>query len=336
MSDTPGWSAPDGSVPGPPPPPGYGPPPPGYGPPPPAFGSYGYPQFVEAPKPGVVPLRPLGVGELLDGAFTAVRTNWKVMLGVAAIVSAITGLLRLAFILLLRDSTGPTFTFDTTGSSSTYATTSATANLGTLVGGIVQWAGFVLIGGIASVVVSRAVLGQRTTFAQAWTQVSPRLPRLLGLTLLTGLIVLVGFVLCIIPGLYLAIALSLAAPVVVLERSKVGQAITRSQALIKGAWWRTFGIALLGYLIIAVITFAVAIPFLILGLSSSGIFSGNVDSGNFVSLEISSALASVISGTITYPFVSALVTLVYIDRRMRTEGLDIELMRAAGYGQPAA
>ena len=38
-------------------------------------------------KPGIVPLRPLGLGDLYDGAFTAIRRNPKPMVGLAALVS---------------------------------------------------------------------------------------------------------------------------------------------------------------------------------------------------------------------------------------------------------
>ena len=362
MSETPDWSAPDGTPgvpppPGPPvppaygpqpsapgygpPPPGYGPPPPGYGPPPPygapSFGSYGYPQLAEAPKPGVVPLRPLGVGELLDGALTAVRTNWRVMLGVAAVVSAVSGLIQLAVNLSLNDLTPQTFTTDSTAdpTSSMYSLSMA-ANGSSLIGAIIEWAGIVFVGGIAAVVVSRAVLGQRTTYSQAWAQVRPQLLKLFALTILVGLAVAAGAIFCLLPGLYLAIAFSLATPVLVLERSGITAAMGRSMALTKNAWWRTFGIGLLGYLIVVLISAAIAIPLLLVGVGTSGILSAATNSDNLVTIEVLSAIASIISGTITYPFVSALITLVYVDRRMRTEGLDIELMRASGYGQPAA
>src|SRR3984885_11885612 len=63
--------------------PGYGQQPygqPGYGLP--QYGGSPYGQWTPpAPKPGVIPLRPLSVGEILDGAFTAVRRNPKATLG---------------------------------------------------------------------------------------------------------------------------------------------------------------------------------------------------------------------------------------------------------------
>ena len=84
----------------------------------------------------------------------------------------------------------------------------------------------------------------------------------------------------------------------------------------------------------SVLNFAVAVPFAVVGVGSSGFFSGTATSGSSGSLQVFSALGSIVAGTITFPFVSALIALTYVDRRMRTEGLDIELMRSSGYGQP--
>jgi len=96
----------------PPPPPSYGtPPPPAYGAqPPPAWGQpaqqwgYGQPPAPwgylppPSPKPGVIPLRPLALGEILDGAVQTIRQNPKVMLVLSAIVN-----LALTVIVVLVD-----------------------------------------------------------------------------------------------------------------------------------------------------------------------------------------------------------------------------------------
>src|SRR3954471_436791 len=79
-----GWGAP------PPPPAGWGQPPPppaGWGPPPaPGWGTgppSGYGSWTPPVQPGVVPLRPLGLGELFDGAVQTMRQNPRVMFGVS-------------------------------------------------------------------------------------------------------------------------------------------------------------------------------------------------------------------------------------------------------------
>src|SRR6266700_7483461 len=104
MTEGPGWTPPEqgaGSSPTPPPP-GYGgyggsgqaPPPPGYGGyggyggpwPPPGYGGYGAPWPPPAPKPGVIPLRPVSMGEILDGSIATIRRNPKATLGFTAVV----------------------------------------------------------------------------------------------------------------------------------------------------------------------------------------------------------------------------------------------------------
>src|SRR6516162_1227188 len=78
-------------------PPGYGAPPPGYGPrpgygPPPGYAPlpgppYGPPQLVPgAIKPGIIPLRPLTLSDIFNGAVGYVRANPRATLGLTAIV----------------------------------------------------------------------------------------------------------------------------------------------------------------------------------------------------------------------------------------------------------
>src|SRR6478609_11184276 len=100
VPQTPTWAAPAGSTPPPPPvAPGPPAPPPGWGTPqPPAgYGAWGPagppPPGVSwrppALQPGIIPLRPIGLGEIYDGAFRSIRANPKVMFGMAAIVVTI-------------------------------------------------------------------------------------------------------------------------------------------------------------------------------------------------------------------------------------------------------
>ena len=45
------------------------------------------------PKPGVIPLRPLGLGEILDGSFATIRRNPKATLGIAAMIMTISAVI---------------------------------------------------------------------------------------------------------------------------------------------------------------------------------------------------------------------------------------------------
>jgi hypothetical protein len=79
---------------------------------------------------------------------------------------------------------------------------------------------------------------------------------LVGVSLLFGIGVGIGFVLLIIPGLFLLVIWSVVAPVTVLERPGVFAAFGRSRDLVRGNGWNVFAVILLVFLAVAVISVA--------------------------------------------------------------------------------
>ena len=114
-----------------------------------------------------------------------------------------------------------------------------------------------------------------------------------------------------------------------LERSTVGDSIGRSWRLVSGAFWRTFGALVLMVIIYFVINIAISVPFAIPEFVAPSVDSTTleVDETRFVINNAISTVGGVITSTITLPFIAAVISLIYIDRRMRTEGLDITLAR---------
>ena len=155
--------------------PGY----PGY-PPPAGYAAYAYAP-PPAPRPGVIPLRPLGIGEILDGSIQSVRRNPRIMLGLSAVVATFTQLLSFAaswsFIQDVNALDPATASGDDfLAAYSGLATGSLPAFF---VGTIAQ----TILVGLLTVVVGRAALGQSTTLSLAWDQFKPRLLRLFGLSI---------------------------------------------------------------------------------------------------------------------------------------------------------
>ena len=305
------------------------PPPYGYG-----FGpGYGYQTNQQAPKPGIIPLRPLGVGEILDGAVTVIRQHWKVMIGLSAAVVSVTGLIQFILsVTVLRSTTTPgAITFSDNDPYANQDVTSAQLSGlgGFVVASLLSWIATILLAGLFTVIVSQAVLGHRATLGQAWAKVRPQLWRLLGLSIMSGLFIGLGALLCVIPGIYLYAALAVSAPALILERGKVFGSMGRSRHLVTDKWWRTFGILLLTVIISSIVSFVVEIPFLLAGGGS--ILFGGLDSvdTNYVLLQALTTIGGIVAGAVTYPFAASVTTLMYVDLRMRKEGLDIELMRAA-------
>ncbi|MGH8825289.1 MAG: hypothetical protein ACRDVN_12530 [Jiangellaceae bacterium] len=370
----PGWTAP-GQAPGPEQPPtGATPPPsgPGWGqqPSPAAPGATGW-GWAPPPtvKPGVIPLRPLGVGEILDGAVTTIRRNPGPMLGLSAIVAVLTQLLGLGVgYVLLRGAPAIESLEPTASPGEVFEAVAGLLGASAIVV-VVTWVATVVLTGILTVVVSRAVLGEKMKAGEAWQAARRRLPRLLLLTLVYSLIWLTPFLIvtavavalgaagadggvtAALAGLlalaavpltvWLYVRYALSGPSLMLESTApgaggpsrpvgVGGALRRSAELVKGSWWRVFGILLLVLLIAVIISQVISVPF---SLPLFLVGDQPSDSEFLLTLVIS-ALGGIVASTITAPFTAAATVLLYVDRRIRREGLDIDLARAAGVTIP--
>lgn len=72
--------------------------------------------------------------------------------------------------------------------------------------------------------------------------------RLIGAGLLIGIGLVGGFVLLVVPGLYLLAIWAVAAPAIVIERRRVTEALGRSRQLVRGSGWPVLGAVLTGFL----------------------------------------------------------------------------------------
>jgi hypothetical protein len=332
--------------------PGYGwqpgyPPQPGYGPRP----GYGLPpsQARRPWAPGIIPLRPLTLSDIYNGAAVYIRANARVTLGLTAVVVVITQILTLVAALgplaaASRPRTGPPDEL-TGGEVGAWA---LSGGLNTLVG----WLAGTLLTGMLAVVVGRAVFGSTIGAGETWARIRRRLPALIGLVALesTGLIVACGavgviigviaaagnvaaavvlgfpLVLSAIAALvYTYTAWSLAPALIVLERRPVISALTRSFALVHNSFWRVFSIRMLTWLVVTLIAAAVAVPFGLLGNLLGG--GGPALLGLTVG-----AVGSAIGRIITAPFSAGVIVLLYADRRIRSEAFDLVLQTGATGG----
>lgn len=86
---------------------------------------------------------------------------------------------------------------------------------------------------------------------------------LLGVSILAGIGIAIGFVLLIIPGLILLTIWAVVIPVVVLERPGVFASFGRSRELVRGHGWSVFGTLVLAYVIaigVAIVGAIIAAP----------------------------------------------------------------------------
>ncbi|MDR1808731.1 MAG: glycerophosphoryl diester phosphodiesterase membrane domain-containing protein [Propionibacteriaceae bacterium] len=293
---------------------------------------------------GVVPLRPLTVGDILGGSFRAIRFNVPVMIGLTAAIVLAFELLPAAISVLI----GANATFNLQDLEDIDQLLST---LGSLFGLLSLTYVFTFL--CAAVVqvflvhaTFEAVTARRPTVAQTWHAALPRVLPVLGYTFLAGLVVVAG--LGLVVGLIVAIAsagsgagavfgvmftvlaalgvtlflsgrLLFAVPAIVVERLGVFPAIRRSWELTHGRFWRTIGLYLLTSLVLSLAASAVssvvqlvAMP-LVIWLDAVAV------------TIVASSLASLVSSALSLPLLSAAIALIYFDARVRHEGLDIQL-----------
>jgi hypothetical protein len=301
-----------------------------------------------------VPLRPLGVGEIIDGAISTMRRHWKLQLGLSAVVVTAVSVIQAGALWLLYRNTSGIESGELTGPE----TTSVAANVAQILTVVIgQLAQMVLVG-VLVFIVSRAVLGEDVTPSQAWAAVRPHLGKLIALSVLVMLlmvavfglailvtvavavsgapnvaVILVGLVAGLISvptAVWLWVRLGVSTPTLVLEHTGIRGAMRRSSRLVRRSWWRVFGILLLATVLAAVLGGIISLPFTAAAILIDFDLDGVEPPG--VWFYVFSTLGSAVSGTITYPFTAGVAALLYIDLRMRREALDITLVRSARAG----
>ena len=91
-------------------------------------------------------------------------------------------------------------------------------------------------------------------------KVAGRIPQMIVLMILIGVVSGVGFMFFVLPGIYLGVTLSLALPIFIFEDQGVGKSFSKSFQLIKGKWWSTFGLLIITSIIASIISYVFSIP----------------------------------------------------------------------------
>ena len=337
------------------PPPGYPPyPAPPYpGPPGPRPGL----MLGAAHKPGALPLRPLTLGAMYDGAFRIIRFNPKATVGAAILVTAVAMAVPVLVTAILTFTVG--VAVDLSGDNPTLSTGDALGLLaayGSLfVSMVAALLGVYFVTGMVAHVTRAAAVGRRLSLGEAWAATRGKRWRLLGLSLLINLAyvaLLVGYVVLwvvvvlvtsgaaplVLWGVlsvpaFLALCFwlwirvfYLPVPALMLEPIGVFAAFGRSWVLTRGQFWRTFGIALLTFVVSSVAGSVLSTPITILG--EVGIFAA--PSYGTLVLVLTQALSLIVQNAFTAPFLATVSSVQYVDLRMRKEAFDVELMREAG------
>ncbi|CAN5282889.1 membrane protein [soil metagenome] len=353
MSDPNQWQAPGGEhpvAPGPalPPHPGSMPPP-----------QYGY---APPPPPGLIPLRPLTLGTILGATFRVFRRNPGPTVGLSLGLNAIWALL---FVLIAAGFAAFAISRVSLAAPSEQgdiiAGTVLAGGLTLLIPVAASIAISGVLQGIVALEVSRATIGEKLRARGLFRLARGRIGALVGWALLVTLAwivalavvagavtlliifggqvgLIVGIILAVLAGLGLAALavwigtkVSLVPSVLLIEHVPLRSAIARSWSLTNRSFFKTLGIQLLVSVIVGTASQIISIPISVI----SGIVSAIVaPTGDPTTVLVVAAISELVAGvvgiviqSVTTVMISSTAALIYLDLRMRKEGLDLELMR---------
>lgn len=319
-----------------------------------------YPTWTPASRPGIVPLRPLTFGLILGRSFTALRQNPRVLLGFALVVQSLVtilaasvlaavGIWAMMRVASLRPSS-PDFETIMAGSFAVVGVVALVVSLASSAFGVI-------VQGVVVLEVAHEVLAEKLTLRQLWRAVRPVVWRLVGYSLavmtavsllvalvVAGLVLLstaigwatlavgIPLLLAAFPLTYwLTVKLLLVPATIVVEHATVRGAIARSWRLTRGRFWPALGITVIISLAFGALAQVVSTPLSLVSMSLGTIFapSGDPDTTTIVTLIVSTIatqIVIVLVQTVALVVQSTATSLIYVDCRMRHEGLDQDLL----------
>ncbi|MBG6106786.1 hypothetical protein [Frigoribacterium sp. CG_9.8] len=321
------------------------------------------PGWAPPPKPGLVPLRPLDLGTILGAAFRVLRRNPKPTFGAALLIQ---GSAYLLLVLVVAGATFAALSrIDSSTARNAGQITAGGTGLivvASIIPALLSVIATAVLQGIIVLEVSRGAVGEKSTFRGLWARARGRMGALVGWaamlalasTVLIAIVVVIilllafnfgigGIIAAVVIGMlaffgltviyvWLGTKLALVPSVLMIERMGIRSSIARSWSLTTGYFWRTLGITALVAVIVGVVNQVVSLPLRFIAPIAGGLADpqGQGASGAIVLMAALSVLAiaiTVVFLSITSVVQSATTALIYLDLRIRKEGLDLELAR---------
>jgi hypothetical protein len=287
----------------------------------------------------VAPADPIPFRILVDEAMRLARRHFGVIyLPVALPIAVITGALVLSQSLFMEEIAG--------GAASAFSTTSCFVFLASFV---FSMAAFGLTAAVLTAAATDGAAGRPVQMGAEWSLVLR--PAVFGTLLLSFLTIMAGFLLLIVPGIYLSFGLTFLVPVMVAEGSRGIPAMKRSWALVFYNPWRRFGYSavtkifllyVITFLIAYVVGFVIQVPFTIwtmLKMARTVSQGGTAPNPHEMLaslrwLQVVSAVLSSFVRTAVSVYSSFGVALLYYDVVRRKEGTDLASAFDARFGAP--
>ena len=161
-----------------------------------------------------------------------------------------------------------------------------------------------------------------------WDEMTKYIGKYIGASFLVGIFMILGFLLFLIPGIYVTVAMSLTTVMIVFEDRSVGNAIDGSMKLIKGYWWSTFGYFIVVAIIYWVLSYTIVLPLTLLSpFSPIDIIINPQSLASVNLLSVTNILSTILSNGIQY-FLYAIIGVAagirYFTLRELKEGISLD------------
>jgi hypothetical protein len=143
-----------------------------------------------------------------------------------------------------------------------------------------------------------------------------RLGRAVMAAILCWVVITVGLVLLIIPGIYFAVVLCLWLVALYADDAGAMESLKVSRELMRGYWWRTTTILTVAFVIILV--FSMVVTFVAGALAAIAVVSHDVGS-----IQLTIQVVSIAANVFILPMVPAVLLAIYDDLKLRREGGDL-------------
>lgn len=255
-------------------------------------------------------LRPLGVGEIFDVAIKIFRANAGTLLKLVGLVvvplGILSGLIEISALPEDEDAY-----FEDSDAFGTYIA-------GVAVSGLLGFLATIVATAACFKAVADAYLGTTPTWRNSLAFVFRRLHSVLWITILMTLLLIPAFLACLLPGIWLGVAWSVAIPAQLTEGVKGTKALGRSFRLVRGRWWPALAVVALGYLLTGIVGGA-------LGALVGGVTAYDTTDPTFTA-TVATIVAQIFADAVTIPFIAAFLVVLYFDLRVRKEAFDLQLL----------
>lgn len=202
-----------------------------------------------------------------------------------------------------------------------------------------------------------AVLGERPSISEIWRAARGRIPAIVGLTLLLGLLqsmitailvlpfaggvyalgfddwlgasivlIVLGVIALFVLLAYVNTRLLLAPVALIAEQASIMGALRRSLQLTRGGFWWVFGLNFLSGMVVGLVSQVISTIASIIG--AVGMLSVGEERGGGL-VYVASSLSTSLAAALTMTFSTTVTTLLYVGRRIVTEAYDVELIQRA-------